>query len=39
MDVLPASMNLNANKYTVKGVHFGYDRNAQIIVKSPVSQN
>lgn len=39
MDVLPASMNLNANKYTVKGVHFGYDRNSQIIVKSPVSQN
>ena len=39
MDVLPASMNLNAHKYTVKGIHFGYDKNAQIIVKSPVTTN
>ena len=34
--VMPASMNLSSDKYTMKGVNIGYDRNAQVIITAPV---
>lgn len=37
VDVLPASMNLASNKYSIKGINISYDKNAQVIVKAPVS--
>ena len=36
IDVMPASMNLSSDKYTMKGVNIGYDRNAQVIITAPV---
>jgi hypothetical protein len=37
VDVLPASMNLASDKYSIKGINIGYDKNAQVIVKAPVT--
>ena len=37
VDVLPASMNLASDKYSIKGINIAYDKNAQVIVKAPVT--
>lgn len=37
VDVLPASMNLASDKYSIKGINIGYDKNAQVIVKAPIT--
>jgi hypothetical protein len=37
VDVLPSSMNLASDKYSIKGINIGYDKNAQVIVKAPVT--
>ena len=39
VDVLPQSLNLTAEKYAVKGVNFGYDRQQKIITKAPVTSD
>ena len=30
-------MNLASDKYSIKGINIGYDKNAQVIVKAPVT--